>query len=38
MTIIKLPQQELGASFDYKRKTSLALRAAAISPDRSLEI
>jgi len=35
--MVKLPQQELGASFCYKRKTSLSLSGGPTSPDRSLE-
>jgi hypothetical protein len=34
---VNLPQQELGASLGYKPKPAWALRAAAASPDRSLE-
>jgi hypothetical protein len=34
---VTLPQQELGASLGYKLKPACALRAAATSPDRSLE-
>jgi hypothetical protein len=34
---VTLPRQEPGASLGYKQKPALALRAAATSPDRSLE-